>query len=69
MRRRTFERLCQKWEAIEERKDELFLPGFLNLARRLGIDWANLMGKPVLPLGRCRMAWFWPTTRMLGGWS
>jgi hypothetical protein len=38
MRRRTFERLCRTWEAIEERKDELFLPGFLQLARRLGID-------------------------------
>jgi hypothetical protein len=38
MRRRTFERLCQKWDAIEERKDELWLPGFLGLAQRLGMD-------------------------------
>jgi hypothetical protein len=38
MRRRTFERLCEKWETIEDRKDELWLPGFLRLASRLGID-------------------------------
>jgi hypothetical protein len=38
MRRRTFERLCQKWEAIEERKDELFLPGIFRLAERLGMS-------------------------------
>jgi hypothetical protein len=38
MHRRTFERLCQKWDAIEKRKDELWLPGFLRLARRLGMD-------------------------------
>lgn len=37
MRRRTFERLCQKWDAIEEHKDELFWPGLLRLARRLGV--------------------------------
>jgi hypothetical protein len=39
MRQRTFDRLCQKWEAIEERKDALWLPSFLRLARRLGMDW------------------------------
>jgi hypothetical protein len=38
MRRRTFERLCARWEAVEERKDELWLPGFERLARRLGFD-------------------------------
>jgi hypothetical protein len=38
MRRRTFERLCAKWEAVEDRKDELFWPGFERLARRLGFD-------------------------------
>jgi hypothetical protein len=38
MRRRTFERLCQKWVAIEERKDDLFLPGLFRLAERLGMS-------------------------------
>lgn len=42
MRTRTFDRLCRKWEAIEDRKDELFLPGFLRLARRLGVDARDL---------------------------
>jgi hypothetical protein len=36
---RTFESLCRKWEAIEERKDELFWLGILRLASRLGIGW------------------------------
>jgi hypothetical protein len=30
--------MCEKWEAIEERKDELWLPGFLRLTRRLGME-------------------------------
>ena len=38
MHKRTFERLCDKWDALEERKDEFWLPGFLRLARRLGFD-------------------------------
>ena len=38
MRKRTFERLCDEWDALEDRKDELWLPGFLRLARRLGFD-------------------------------
>lgn len=37
MRRRAFERLCSRWDAIEDRKDELFLPGFVKLVQRLGI--------------------------------
>lgn len=31
MRRRTFERICKRWEEIEERKDELWLPGLLRI--------------------------------------
>jgi hypothetical protein len=38
MRKRTFEQLCEKWDAIEQRKDELWLPAVLSLARRLGMD-------------------------------
>jgi hypothetical protein len=38
MRMRTFERLCANWEAIENRKDELWLPGFFRLAERLGMS-------------------------------
>lgn len=37
MRNRTFARLCRKWELLEDRKDELFLPGLFRLARRLGM--------------------------------
>jgi hypothetical protein len=44
MRRRTFDRLCLKWEAIEERKDELFLPGLFRLAERLGMSPDELFG-------------------------
>ena len=38
MHKRTFERFCDKWDALEDRKDELWLPGFLRLARGLGFD-------------------------------
>jgi hypothetical protein len=37
MRVRTFERLCAKWEAIEERKDELWWPSFAAFAVRVGL--------------------------------
>lgn len=38
MRQRTYARIRKKWAAIEERKDELFWPGFMGLVRRLGAD-------------------------------
>jgi hypothetical protein len=40
MHRRTFERLCQRWEAIEERKDELWLPGFFAACSAVGKEVA-----------------------------
>jgi hypothetical protein len=38
MRRRTFETLSTKWEALEDRKDALWWPGFHRLAMRLGMN-------------------------------
>lgn len=35
MRRRTFERINERWAAIEERKDDLFWPTLLRLAKYL----------------------------------
>jgi hypothetical protein len=35
MRRKTFERINEKWAVIEERKDDLFWPSLLRLARYL----------------------------------
>jgi hypothetical protein len=43
MRRRTFERICERWEALEERKDALFLPGLLRLAERCGMKLQDLL--------------------------
>lgn len=37
MRQKTFRRISEKWDAIEERKDDLFLPGLFQLAIRLGM--------------------------------
>lgn len=37
MHQKTFERICQKLEAIEQRKDDLFLPGLFRLARKFGM--------------------------------
>jgi hypothetical protein len=37
MHERTFERLCMKWEHIEDKKDALFWPAFLRLAERLAV--------------------------------
>jgi hypothetical protein len=35
MHRKTFERICERIDAIEQRKDDLFLPGFYRLVHRL----------------------------------
>ena len=43
MRRRTFERICEKLGAIEERRDELLWPSFLRIAGHLGVNADDLL--------------------------
>ncbi len=42
MRNRTFERIQDKIDALEIRKDAHFLPGFYRLAQRLGMSPEDL---------------------------
>lgn len=43
MKRKTHQRLRDRWLDIEERKDELFTIGFASLVRRLGIHAKNAL--------------------------
>lgn len=44
MRQRTFERINQKWDALEERKDAAWIVGLASMMTRLGMTPETLLG-------------------------